>query len=169
MAASEAEPHPHAVLLEKFYSSFQRRDYLGMAECYAPDACFRDSVYLELRGDKINAMWQMLCERAADFSLQYGAIEADDNVGRAHWEARYQFTFTGNKVHNRVDAYFEFKDGKIVLHEDKFNFYCWIAQALGLKGKLLGWMPLVQRKVRQQAARMLDVFILGKAANQSRS
>jgi hypothetical protein len=61
-------------------------------------------------------------------------------------------------VHNRIDASFLFEKGKIRRHIDAFDLYAWTRQALGIKGLLLGWAPPVQRAVRVQAARALDVF-----------
>ncbi len=54
-------------------------------------------------------------------------------------------------MHNRIDATFVFRDGKIVRHTDRFDLRVWAAQALGLKGKLLGWLPPVQNAIRKNA------------------
>jgi hypothetical protein len=43
-------------------------------------------------------------------------------------------------------------------HRDAFGFHRWARQALGPAGLLLGWTPLVQGKVRAQAARSLADF-----------
>jgi hypothetical protein len=63
-------------------------------------------------------------------------------------------------VHNRIDARFEFDAaGLISRHVDRFNFWRWSRQALGLKGWLLGWTSLVRDKVRAQAAKNLALFL----------
>ncbi len=46
--------------------------------------------------------------------LSYGSIEGDDKTGKAKWEAKYTFSKTGNKIHNKITAHFEFKEGKVV-------------------------------------------------------
>jgi hypothetical protein len=46
----------------------------------------------------------------------------------------------------------------IASHDDYFSFYRWSRQALGVSGLLLGWTPLLKRKVRQQAAAGLAKF-----------
>ena len=38
----------------------------------------------------------------------------DDRGGSAHWEAWYTFSATGRKVHNVVEANFEFADGRVL-------------------------------------------------------
>lgn len=77
---------------------------------------------------------------------------------QAHWEARYDFTATGRKVHNIIDATFEFADGKIIRHRDHFDLHRWAGMALGLKGKLLGWAPPVQNAIRKMAVKGLDQY-----------
>jgi ketosteroid isomerase-like protein len=152
--------HPHAELIQTFYKAFQKRDAAGMAACYAPDVHFSDPVFQNLRGDRARAMWQMLCERGKDLELEWSGIEANDQVGRADWQAWYTFSGTGRSVHNRITARFEFADGKIKAHKDAFNLWIWSAQALGLRGRLLGWAPPVQGAIRKQAAKGLDDYMV---------
>ncbi|MBL8954530.1 MAG: hypothetical protein JNK82_27370, partial [Myxococcaceae bacterium] len=45
-------------------------------------------------------------------------------------------------------------------HTDSFDFGAWSRQALGPSGLLLGWSPLVKNKVRAQAAKGLDLYML---------
>ena len=78
--------------------------------------------------------------------------------GRAHWDARYTFSATGRKVLNRIDASFEFRDGLIVRHVDRFPFWTWARQALGAPGLLLGWSGFLRAKVRATAAKNLAAF-----------
>src|SRR5664279_639330 len=130
-----------------------------MAAAYASDATFMDPVFGELHGARIGAMWRMLCERAADLRIESSALTANDTAGAAHWEAWYTFSATGRPVHNVIDAAFEFANGRISRHTDRFDLYAWSRQALGIKGVLLGWTPLVQGVVRKQAAAGLAAFI----------
>jgi hypothetical protein len=130
-----------------------------MAACYDPAVTFSDEVFTDLEGARANAMWQMLCERGKDLKIEFRDIEADDASGRAHWEAWYTFSATRRPVHNKIDARFEFKNGKIVRHRDTFSFWAWASQALGPTGLLLGWSPIVKNRVRAQAAKNLDAFV----------
>jgi ketosteroid isomerase-like protein len=150
--------HPNARLIETFYSSFQKRDAEGMVACYHPDVRFSDPVFHELVGPRACAMWRMLCGRAKDLEIEFRDIQADDRTGSAHWEARYLFTATGRKVHNVIDAKFEFEGGKIVRHADTFDLWRWAGMALGAKGKLLGWLPPIQQAIHKKAIGGLDEF-----------
>jgi len=154
--------HPNHALLHKFYSSFQKRDAAGMAECYHADADFSDPVFTALAGQKVKHMWGMLCERGKDLTLEFRVLGADDSRGAVHWEAHYTFSATGRKVINVIDAEFEFSNGTILHHRDRFDLWRWSRMALGVKGILLGWLPLVQNAIRARAARGLADYIAVK-------
>lgn len=151
--------HPHAQLIERFYQAFQKRDAAGMARCYHPEVHFSDPAFPELRGARAGAMWTMLCAKGKDLRLEYRDVQADDRTGSAHWEAWYTFSKTGRPVHNQIDARFEFRDGLIVRHQDRFDFHRWASQALGPAGRLLGGFGFLRRKVQAMAAKGLDEFI----------
>lgn len=150
--------HANEELIRRFYSAFQQRDAAGMNACYAPDVRFSDPVFTDLRGDAARAMWTMLCERGKDLKIEFRDVKADGASGSAHWEAWYSFSATGRPVHNVIDATFEFRDGKISRHSDRFDLHRWAGQALGAAGKLLGWTPLLQNKVRAMAAKSLEDY-----------
>jgi hypothetical protein len=149
----------HIALIDRFYRSFQQRDYRGMIACYHPDVAFSDPVFTDLRGWRAAAMWRMLCERGTDLALTFAGIAADDQGGRAHWEATYTFGAARRKVVNIIDAEFGFADGLIIRHRDRFNLWRWAGMALGAQGALLGWFPPVQNAIRRQAGRSLEEFI----------
>lgn len=150
--------HANARLIETFYAAFQKLDAETMAKCYSADIKFSDPVFTNLNGQEAGDMWRMLASKAKNFSLVFDGVSADDKQGEAHWIATYTFSQTGNTVVNDIRAKFTFKDGKIVSHTDTFDLWKWAGQALGFKGKLLGWTPLLQNAVRKQAAKGLAQF-----------
>lgn len=161
------EPHPNAALLRRFYDAFAALDAATMQSCYAGKASFRDEVFTLDGAQEIGAMWHMLCdatrERGRDaWRLEADGIEADDRRGNARWQAWYRFSATGRKVHNVIDAEVEFEDGRIVRHVDRFDFWRWSRQALGVPGVLLGWAPPLRRKVRATAAANLARYRAGR-------
>ena len=143
--------HPNAELISRFYQAFQQLDAETMAACYAEDVQFSDPAFNDLRGRDAGDMWRMLTARAQNFSLTFDSVQADDEQGSARWVATYLFSKTGNTVVNHIQANFRFVDGKIVEHRDSFDLWRWARQALGTKGLLLGWTPLVQGAIRKQA------------------
>ena len=156
--------NPNALLIERFYEAFRRCDGAAMSACYHADCTFSDPVFVLLKGAEVGAMWRMLCSRARDLKLEFSDVEAGNDAGRAHWEARYTFTLTGLPVHNVIEAAFSFKDGLILRHVDRFDLWRWAGQAMGVKGKLFGRLPLVQNKIRAQAMRGLEKFMTEEKA-----
>jgi ketosteroid isomerase-like protein len=156
--ASLSPDHPNAQLLTKFYTSFKNRDFKGMVECYHPEVEFGDALF-DLRGDAAAGMWYMLCKNATDLQVKLVDVTANDRQGIAHWEATYNFSETGRAVHNIVEATFEFKDGRIIKHQDDWDFWRWSHMALGMMGRLLGWTPLIRGVLKKKAGQRLVEFI----------
>lgn len=153
--------HPNHQLIEQFYTSFSQRHPAGMSACYSPEITFADAVF-SLSGQRVGAMWHMLCESGHDLEISFRGIEADDQRGRAHWEARYTFSTTGRKVHNIIEAEFIFHNGLISQHRDHFNFWRWSRMALGPLGWALGWTPMVRQRVQRTALKRLEKFIAAR-------
>ncbi len=152
------------LLIERFYDALRERDGAAMAACYAPDVTFSDPVFPDLRGAQAGAMWRMLTASSTDIRVELLEHEADDARGTAHWRATYTFSRSGRPVMNDIHASFRFENGLIVEHADSFGFYRWARQALGTSGLLLGWTPMLRKKVRKQAASGLAKFVAASSA-----
>lgn len=151
--------HPNEELIHRFYTAFSKGDAQTMGDCYADDVEFRDPAFGVLHGDEARLMWKMLTERAKGrLNITFGDLHADEHKGRAHWEAIYPFSKTGRTVHNKIDAVFDFKNGKIVRHHDSFNFWKWASMALGPVGMLLGFTPMLHNKVQKEARAQLEQY-----------
>jgi ketosteroid isomerase-like protein len=157
--AGTAQGAANEALIRRFYTCFNARDADGMQACYHADISFHDPAFGELDARQVNAMWHMLCARATDLSISCSDVTAGEDQGHARWDAHYTFTQTGRRVHNRVHALFHFRDGLIVRHEDRFDFWRWSRQALGPSGLLLGWTPVLRARVRSTARRGLARFM----------
>ena len=115
-----------------------------------------------IRGAHLNAIRQ---QGRKDWKLEVSAI----TDSTAHWEPTYRFSASGRLVHNVIDAEFEFdSQGLIKRHRDRFDFWRWSRQALGLPGVLLGWSGFLRGKVRRTAARRLDRYLQSHAAPERR-
>lgn len=160
MASSPQSPqpkqspaNPDEALIERFYDAFAKRDAEAMVACYHRDIVFTDPGFGTLRGQDAGDMWRMLCRAGKDLKVAASDIHAAHGRGGAHWIADYTFS-TGRKVHNVVDAHFDFAEGLIIRHTDDFNFDAWVAQAFGLPGKIAGYVPVVPELSMQRLARM---------------
>ncbi len=147
-------------IIEKFYKAFEELDAESMIECYHNEIIFEDPAFGVLKGEKAINMWRMLCDsqKGKEFKVKASKIEYNNLRGTAHWEAFYIFRKTGRKVHNIVNAEFEFKDGKIINHIDRFDLHKWSIQAFGFKGLLLGWTGFFKKKLNAQTNKLLAEF-----------
>lgn len=141
-----------AEIAKAFYDAFARRDGAAMNACYADDATFSDPVFPDLDARRTRGMWDMLTKGAQNFRLRYEVLEASDERVRVKWIANYDFSRTGRPVENHVTTVMELRGGRIVRQRDSFDFWAWSRQALGLPGLLLGWTPIIQKKVQATAA-----------------
>ncbi len=158
----EANKH----VIEKFYTAFQKLDHQTMNSCYSDDIVFSDPAFGLLRGDEAKSMWEMLCKNAKNFSLTFSNIQLlDEEYATCNWVATYTFSKTGRKVINSIKAFMKLKDGKIIEHSDAFKLSKWAAQALGLKGVLLGWTGFMKRRIQKNARKNLIGFIEKKNAS----
>ncbi|MCD5993983.1 nuclear transport factor 2 family protein [Pseudomonas sp. CDFA 602] len=154
----EEQSQANSALINRFYEAFALLDAEAMSACYTDDVVFSDPAFGELRGREVGDMWRMLTSRAKNFSVVFDQVRADDRTGSAHWVATYLFSQTGRTVVNDIQARFVLRDGKICEHHDHFDMWRWSRQALGAKGLLLGWTPLVRNAVRAQALKGLKTF-----------
>ncbi|MEW7281036.1 nuclear transport factor 2 family protein [Aquimarina sp. 2201CG1-2-11] len=146
-------------LIETFYTAFNNRDADTMIACYHEDIIFEDPAFGKLQGEHAKSMWRMLCKNAKNLQIEFSDIKIHKHTGSAHWEAWYLFSKTGRSVHNKIDAQFVFKDGKIIKHTDNFDLHKWASQAMGWKGKILGGTRFFKKKLQQQTHHMLHKFM----------
>ncbi|WP_420386388.1 nuclear transport factor 2 family protein [Roseivirga sp.] len=148
-------------IINQFYTAFNALDAEAMVSLYHDDITFEDPAFGVLKGERAKNMWRMLCEsqQGKDFKVEHS--EVTDNS--AFWQAHYTFSKTGRKVHNKIHARFEFKDGLIYKHTDYFDLHRWAKQALGFSGAVLGWSGYFKKKLQSQTNRLLDKYEQSKA------
>ena len=146
--------------IQKFYDAFQSHDALTMSSFYHPKATFSDPIFQNLNQKEVQGMWEMLIERSdGQLEIDFHSLVGNDQLARGTWEAKYQFSKTKRDVHNIIYTTMEFKDGLIIKHTDDFNFWRWSIMALGISGSLLGWTPILKRKVRKMAMASLQSYL----------
>ena len=161
--------HRNHEVLNTFYSAFAALEPDGMEACYADAVAFQDEVFTLNGRAEVMGMWRMLCDAVRskgreDWQLAFSGVTTDATNGAAHWDATYRFSATGRMVVNHIDGSFGFDAaGRIVQHRDRFDFWSWSRQALGVPGVLLGWTPFLRNKVRQQASAGLRKYLAGKS------
>lgn len=145
---------------EQFYQAFERMDVDAMVALYADEIIFEDPAFGKLEGECAKNMWRMLVgsQKSENFKVSFRDLDAGQGKSSCMWEANYTFPATGRKVFNVIQSEMHFRDGKILQHTDVFDFYRWTKEALGTKGKLLGWMPWFQRAFQKRTHEMLNRF-----------
>jgi len=147
-------------VIQKFYQSFSDGNPEGMIDCYHNDITFEDPAFGVLKGEKAKSMWKMLLSRKdAKPSINFSNVEANEEMGKAHWVAEYNYGPKKRKVINKIDANFDFLDGKIINHKDDFNLWKWTQQALGISGYLLGWSPFMKKQIQQKTNKLLTDYM----------
>lgn len=148
-------------IITSFYTAFQNLDAEKMAAHYHELAYFSDPAFGTLTSEEVCDMWRMLIERSkGELKIDFHSIEEFEDGASCIWEAKYTFSKTKRPVHNIIKSKMTFEEGKIIIHEDKFDFWKWSRMALGMPGLLLGWSPVIKKKVRDQARSSLMTFIL---------
>jgi hypothetical protein len=143
---------------ERFYEAFMVRDHYTMGLLYAEHATFSDPVFPLLNARGARLMWKMLLTRAEDLGIEVKIREDSPTQASVDWVAHYTFSATGRPVVNRVHTEMSISLGRIVSQVDRFSLWRWSSQALGIKGLLLGWTPMVRNKIRAQAAQSLREY-----------
>lgn len=152
-------------IVKNFYTAFQGKNADDMTSLYHKDILFQDPVFQKLSGIEAKAMWMMLLDRGEDLRISFSEIRLEGDRGEARWEAWYTFSKTGRLVHNKVKAGFRFQDDKIIEHRDQFSLWRWSRQAFGWQGLLLGWTPFMQKKIRQESRKALQLYMKRKRLN----
>jgi len=147
--------HANALLLQRLFSSLDRRDHAAIAACYCSDATFKDIAF-DLHGRKeIHDMWRMIC--TGDIRATFEVLHADDESGRVRLIDEYTFSDTGRKVRNAIDSRFVFSNHLIASHVDTCDARDWGAMALGgVRGFLAGRVGPLRRAM---ATRKLKQFV----------
>ena len=147
-------------IVEKFYDAFKTGDFVTMNSCYASDIVFSDPVYGLLYNDEVRAMWQMSINHIRNFELAYDNItEVDDEYITCTWQMVYTDQESQRRIIKQATAFMRIAEGKIIEHSDGFRLSTWIAQVLGLRGKLFGWTNFLKRRVQKRARRELESFM----------
>jgi ketosteroid isomerase-like protein len=147
--------HPNALLLQRLFSSLDRKDDQAMAACYHPEATFQDIAF-DLHGrNEIHDMWRMIC--AGDIRATVEVVHAGDETGRARVVDEYTFTDTGRRVRNVIESRFAFKDQLIIEPRDTCDARQWASMALGgVSGFLAGRIAPLRRL---EARKKLKAFV----------
>ena len=148
----------HEKLLLDFYTAFNEKNATDMVSCYHKNIVFEDPIFGKLKGDKARKMWHWICYKGEDLKVTHSDITIDEDKGFAKCEVRYTYGERKRPILNRISAEFEFKDGKIIRHEDTFDLKTWATQAIGWKGKVIGGTSYFKKKLQFRSRKLIQNF-----------
>ena len=141
-------------VIEQFYTALSNRDIKALSNCYHEEVVYSDVGFGIQKGKDAKLVWQFLMNNVDEnFMVTFSDIQANETRGSANWVAKYQFN--QRNIENQITATFQFQNGKIIYHKDKYSLWKWSQQAFGFLGYLIGWLPLFRWLVRWQMQRTL--------------
>lgn len=144
----ESPDDDSAHLVARFFDAFGRGDAQQMAACYHPMVSYSNPVLPDLRGPMPGAMWSLALSRAPSLRLQWQVAFSDARKAQVTWCAQWR----QGRRDLRLDAVSTLSiwgDG-IARQVDEFRFSQWAGQTLGLRGRLLAWLPAFRRVVQRR-------------------
>ncbi|MEM6644238.1 MAG: nuclear transport factor 2 family protein [Bacteroidota bacterium] len=148
-----------ASIVHRFYDALKAKDFKTIENLYHEQVVFNDPVFSHLNHRSVLAMWKMLLENDNSLFIEYHSVKIDRQVATCIWEARYNFSKKQLPVHNVIHTKMILKDERILKHTDSFALWKWSKMALGFPGKLFGWTPLMQNRIRSTARRALEKYM----------
>jgi hypothetical protein len=141
--------HKHAQLIERVYAGIANHDLTAISECYHEDARFRDIAF-ECQGRaRIHQMWHLVCHSGRP-AVSGTSFDANDRSGSGKWHAEYWIDRTdddpGRFVVNDLRSTFTFRDGLILEHHDRCNWFKWANQAFPFPKNVAAYVPAVRKK-----------------------
>lgn len=147
-------------LIEKFYQSFQNRDFEAMDNCYDDNIVYFDPLYHFLNGSNVKFMWKFRYANTNHFNLDFEQIKTDDEeYFTIEYRIRYVSEETGNVVDQSIKSYIRISSGKISEHSEAFSIHQWSSMVYGGIAKLIGWNRFYQNRLKKNARKKLLNFI----------
>ncbi|ARU92149.1 hypothetical protein SCLARK_001685 [Spiroplasma clarkii] len=149
----------------KFFTALSKGDWKLMNNLYSKDVAFSDTVFGELNYSQITNLWEMLLTENPDLSANFKIVE-DGEVVKVQWVMVSKFGQKHRKVILNILSTLEVSKGKIIKHNDHFDFKKWAKQALGIIGWMLGSKQSFKNRIKEEAFIKLNSFIDAKQSSQ---
>lgn len=117
---------------------------------YHPKAEYMDELF-SLKYREILALWYSCMLPEMKLEVKVKSIEQFKDVVVTKWTISYTISSINRRITLDEIGRFEFEDGLIIRHTDKYSFHSWCTQALGVAGMLASWSKWLRSKVRNQA------------------
>lgn len=145
--------------VHSFFQCLEGGDGAGAAAAYAADVQYWDPLLGSLSGPRALLRWPCFLKKAQGLDLFFCILSADEGVVQARYRLRYTDAGTGRRIDNDVHAEFTIRQDKIIRHRDSFSTWRFAAMQLGIRGRLLGFLPPLLHRLQREARADLEAFL----------
>jgi ketosteroid isomerase-like protein len=126
---------------DRFFRAIQARAADEVAKAYTPDALFDAPIIGHVEGREIGELWRAFFWHTQAFTLDFTITGAEGNKAFVEWSTEHRFCEKGRHVQLQGASALTLQSGRIRFHHTMFDRHRWSAQALGLSGYVLSYLP----------------------------
>ncbi len=144
---------------EQFFRAISDRAITTVIEAYQPEAVLQSPVIGDLAGREIHQLWTTFLRRTKAPKLDFTIARVQGQTAFVEWSAEHEFFDTGRPVSLSGSTVLTFQHGRIRHQQDQFDHRLWAAQAMGLSGLILSYLPGSRNFFRAEIRRVLGIDV----------
>ena len=139
-------------------SAVIQKDFPTLSNLYADAAILESTLWGNLKEEHL----LYYLEHWMDFTINILLIEEslqelDENRWAIHWQWHLRDPLTNKEVSILVKSVFIIINGQAIYQKDTYSIWEWLTQTHGLNGRLWGWWPWWQTRVKKEAKGILSI------------
>jgi hypothetical protein len=138
---------------ESFFRSIQRGAIDEVLGAYLPDAILDHPIIGRLSGQQISQLWTTFLKRTRTHRLAFTITHVTARTACIDWHTEHEFFDTGRPIQLSGASALTFQRGGIRFQHDRFDRHAWSAQAMGISGLLLSYLPGSRAFLREESRR----------------
>lgn len=142
---------------EQFFHAIQAGIVDDVVGAYQPDAVLESPVAGQVCGCEIGLLWTTFLKRTRVHALDFTITNVSARTALVHWASNHIFFETGRPIRMSGATSLRFERGRICVHHDTFDRHRWLAQALGLSGLVLSYLPGSRAFFRDEIRRVIGL------------
>lgn len=150
---------PSYRVAHSYFDHLQDRNAAGAVELCHPDLHYFDPILGDLHGREALARWPIFFAQPHEPSLHFFDITAKDDTVHVRYFLHYTDAETGRKIDHGISAELTIRDNRITHHKDTFDIWRFATMKLGMRGRLLGFLPSTADALRKKARAELDAYL----------
>ena len=144
--------------LKVLYSAVVQKDFPKLSSFYADSANLDSTLWGSLDGEHLLYYLEHWMDVTIDILLIEESLqELEENQWSLNWQWHLTDPLTNKEMNILVKSVFTIINGQATYQKDTYSIWEWLTQTHGLNGRLWGWWPWWQAKVKQKAKSMISV------------